>query len=68
MFVFVHIPPIFSVLLSCLLKINSLVFLTHYVCVGVRQTAGGACEVTGGTENIEPKMVYFNLVTIKLFK
>ena len=22
-----------------------------YRCVGVRQTAGGACEVTGGSEN-----------------
>jgi len=35
MFLFVHIPPIFSVLLTYSLKINSLLFLTHpvYYCI-----------------------------------
>jgi len=34
--------------------------------VGVRQTASGDCEVTGGTDNWE--MVYFNNVAVKLLK
>ena len=33
MFVFVHIPPIFSVLLTYSLKISSLLFMTHPVCL-----------------------------------
>jgi len=37
-----------------------------YRCVGVRQTAGGACELTGGTEH--RKMVHFNRAMVKLFK
>ena len=34
--------------------------------VGVRQTASGVYEVTGGTENLE--VVYLNNVTVKLVK
>jgi len=38
----------------------------HWPVCGVRQTAGGAYEVTGGTENW--KVIYFNYVMVKLFK
>ena len=42
--------------------------MTVYIdqCVGVRQKAGGACEVTGRRKNSET--FYFNHVMANLFK